>query len=253
MKLLKKFTAVVTAVAMLSVGNIGILQPCIVSGVDASGNMEINATATDQIDVSGTNSLGDLISEEINGAADETAEALANDTYGIYDLNMQGNNANVVCYGKTGATLFVGIYDEKGLQLLASGTHKIVTTDDEVENIEATVAIKGEIPEYFLVKAFMLDKKQIPLCEVYVCENYTESITKVRESVITDYDPELVVNLDEKEDTNFLVLEEKTKKIEYNGTSNILESADDEKLIYVFKNADETITSLGAGDIFYYD
>ena len=195
------------------------------NSVNTSTNM--NTTAS-EFELSGKNSLGNILADELKGATEETAESLENESYGIFDLSMSGNIASVTYYAKIGATLVVALYNEEGTQLLASGTHEIITTDDAVENLTTEITIEGYIPEYYLVKTFILDENQMPLCDEYICELYTEDITKVRESVISDYDPELVINLDESEETNFLVLHETTKQIEYNGTTNTLESADEE-------------------------
>lgn len=100
------------------------------------------------LNVTGTNSLGNLLANEF----EETEDTQNDGMYGISNLIMDGDTASVSYHSKGGATLLVAIYDESGSQLITSGTHDIVTADDTVENQTSEVIINGSLPEFYLGK-----------------------------------------------------------------------------------------------------
>ena len=194
--------------------------------------------------VEGTDSFGSLLSEELNG------ESILADTYidgyAITGLTFDGNTA-AVTYGSLGpARLVVSIYTEDGLTMLSTANTNVSEGEGEV-----TLTMPGEMPEYFYAAAFLLNADDLtPLCDSYDTPMYTREMQELLESTIHDYDAELVMNLDTREDTNFLVFEEDTIRAESSAAVNTVISADDEKLLYVIGNADETVKNLQKGDVF---
>ena len=194
--------------------------------------------------VEGTDSFGSLLSEELNG------ESILADTYidgyAITDLTFEGNTA-AVTYGSLGpARLVVSIYTEDGLTMLSTANTDVSEGEGEV-----TLTMPGEMPEYFYAAAFLLNPDDLtPLCDSYDTPMYTREMQELLDSTVADYDADLVMNLDTREDTNFLVFEEDTIRAESSGAVNTVISADDEKLLYVIGNADETVLGLQRGDVF---
>lgn len=80
---------------------------------------------------------------------------------------------------------------------------------------------------------------------------------KTREQILTktihDFDGFVVENLDEQEDTNFIVYAKGVKEIEMTDQHNVLISADEGKMDYTFDRANEMLKSMQPGDVFYAD
>ena len=194
--------------------------------------------------VEGTDSFGALLSEELNG--ESVIEDTYIDGYAITGLTFSGNTA-AVTYGAIGpARLVVSIYTEDGLTMLSTANTNVAEGEGEV-----TLVMPGEMPEYFYAAAFLLNGDDLtPLCDSYDTPMYTREMQELLDSTVNDYDADLVMNLDDREDTNFLVFEEDTVRAESSSAVNTVISADDEKLLYVIGNADETVKNLQKGDIF---
>ena len=194
--------------------------------------------------VEGTDSFGSLLSEELNG------ESILADTYidgyAITGLTFNGNTA-AVTYGSLGpARLVVSIYTEDGLTMLSTANTNVAEGEGEV-----TLTMPGEMPEYFYAAAFLLNPDDLtPLCDSYDTPMYTREMQELLDSTVNDYDEELVMNLDTREDTNFLVFEEGTVRAESSAGVNTIISMDDEKLVYVIGNADDTVKNLQSGEVF---
>ena len=162
--------------------------------------------------VEGTNGFGALLSEDLLENEDESEESdeVYEDGYGIVDLIVEGSTATVEYYTLETAIVMVAIYDESGLQMLASGKTEIDPDADL-----ATVTIEGEMPEYFMAAAYLLDTYDYsPLCPMYDTPMYTQDMQELLASTVDDYDEELVLNLDDDKTTNFAVYSETTKIIE---------------------------------------
>lgn len=68
---------------------------------------------------------------------------------------------------------------------------------------------------------------------------------------VHDFGSLQVVNLDEREDTNFVVYAEGVQQIVSNETTNMLRTVEEEKQIYVFAAPDEQLRAMKAGDVFW--
>lgn len=68
---------------------------------------------------------------------------------------------------------------------------------------------------------------------------------------IHDFEGYRVENLDEQEDTNFVVYTPDVKQITTTASTNVLQSVDENTLTYTFKNPDAAMKALKAGDVFY--
>ena len=205
---------------------------------------------TDSVTVEGTNGFGNLLSQEITESQEE-AEAADEEYPGGYtvtDLVIEGNTVTVTYDTMEAATLVVALYTEDGMQMLTSTTATV--TPDATE---AELTFEGNMPEYFLASAYLLDSYDFsPLCAAYDTPMYTREMQELLASTVEDYDPEKVLNLDEDETTNFAVYADSTVIIEPEEGVNTVASIDDENSTYVIKNADETISSLSVGDVFAY-
>lgn len=215
----------------------------------AAENENSNATV-DTLDysVSADNSFGELISEKINESGIPSAEN-ENAESSISELTIEGKTAVVEYESTVDCTILVAIYDETTNQMLASGKSEALKNESTV-NVEI---VTDKMPEYFIAKAFILNKNNEPLSPAYSTSFYTEAIQKVNNLKATDFEEEKVLNLDDDDNTNFAVYGENTKVIEYKADSNIPVVIDEESGKYVFSNATVDLKSLSQGDIFSYN
>ena len=215
----------------------------------AAENENSNATV-DTLDysVSADNSFGELISEKINESGIQSAEN-ENAESRISELTIEGKTAVVEYESTVDCTILVAIYDETTNQMLASGKSEALKNESTV-NVEI---VTDKMPEYFIAKAFILNKNNEPLSPAYSTSFYTEAIQKVNNLKASDFDETRVFNLDDDDNTNFAVYGENTKVIEYKADSNIPVVVDEESGKYVFSNVTADLKSLSQGDIFSYN
>ena len=207
-----------------------------------------NTNLENQVTYSGSDSFGSMLAERIDDNQAEQ-EALGNG-FQITDITMYGTTASVTLNAPSACTLVVALYDDDGVQMLASGT-----ADVEAESTDINVDIHADtMPEHYLVKGFLLEINTLnPLCEAYSTPMYTEAMQTLKGLSTTDFSEERVLNLDDNTETNFAVYGKDTIVIEANNSAeNVVVSADDAAGVYVIENADEQILSLQPGDVFAY-
>ncbi|WP_037271550.1 leucine-rich repeat domain-containing protein, partial [Ruminococcus flavefaciens] len=128
----------------------------------------------------------------------------------------------------------------------------VETTVSEGELVNSELkADASKLPQYYLVKAQLFDSLNRPVGKSYTLSRYTKEFQEILATDINDFEQEQVVNLDEDETTNFLVLNEDTVKAESSEEQNTLVSANYDNNVFVFENADESITSLENGEYLY--
>ena len=236
MKATKKMISILLALALL-VNMVPIAQAKSPEAVAESGPMTI----------SGTNSFGNLLSKEIEEDQSELEGKYA-DGYSVVGLTITDAVATVEYSSLEVAILVVAIYTEDGLQMLLSGK---ATVDSERGT--ADVVLEGDMPEYFLASAHLVDAYDYsPLCPSYDTPMYTREMQNLVASTVDDYDADRVLKIGEDNDTNFAVYNEATKVIDFTENVNVVVKADEETATYIIENADEAFTSLNVGDIVAY-
>ncbi|MCC8104159.1 MAG: leucine-rich repeat protein, partial [Clostridiales bacterium] len=205
-------------------------------------------TETESLEVSGEDSVTSLIASTISDAADsEDEDAAGEGTCQILDLTVDGTMATVEFQTTEASDVVVAIYTEDGVQMQASGTASVGSEDTSV-----SITLEGDIPDYFLATAYLLRaESHEPLSQEYSTELYTEEMQDLVEQTINDFDQDLVLNLDEDEETNFAVYSEGTTLITESDSANIL--TDNGDGTYTITEADAEFTSLSVGDIFSYN
>ena len=199
-----------------------------------------------QVTVEGTNDFGELLGDSLEEAQEEQAEE-AVVGYGVTDLTFDGATATVSYETLEPANLVVGVYTEDGSQLLASGSTVV-----QPEGGTAAVTIEGEMPTYFLAKAFLVDTYDFsPLSSEYATPLYTREMQELLASTADDYAADRVLTLGEDRTTNFAVYAEGTRRIQAAEGANLL--TDNGNGTYTVANADESFTTLAVGDVFSYE
>ncbi len=217
--------------------------------VYASENVSDNATDYVQVGsdltVSSDTSMGKLIADKLSQTG---SEQQSNNGYNVLSVTVQGKiaEAEFECAGD--AQLVVAIYSEDGTQLKGIGKTDIEKSDEKVKiNIDIDT-----MPEYFLIKAFIIDNTMSPLCQIYESSMYTKEMQELLEKTTDDFDKDKVLNLDSDKTNNFAVYKDDVTRLS-SGSSNTLVSYDAENGVYTFSNVNSTITQLKADDIFAYD
>lgn len=209
-----------------------------------NSSLEPNSQMETDISVRGTNSFGNLLTNELTAEMDKQEE---NNGCNIFSIEMNGTDATVSFETTENCTLVIAVYDESGEQMLASGNTAVVKGETE-----ALVTIDTDsMPQYYYLRGFLVDSDTLrPVCTVYESPNYTQEMQAFFAKTVNDFDSEKVLNLDESESNNFAVFSNETIIIEQNGTTNRVTKADDSTRTYVIANADNTVKSLKNGDVF---
>lgn len=236
---LKKSVAVVLVATF-------IMSMFVIAPSAAEKENENVAVNTSDYSISGYDSFGEMLASDISDKNEEIMQA--NEEFSLLDVTVNGNVAMVDYEAKEDCTILVAVYDDVTEKMLASGKSQALANQDSVE-----VSIETEVmPEYFILKAFMLDDNNAPLTGCYVEERYTEGVQQVVELEASQFDEERVLNLDDDMSTNFAVYNENTILVEAS-EQNIPAEIDEDNETYVFTMCDEKLTSLTAGDIFVYE
>jgi alpha-tubulin suppressor-like RCC1 family protein len=202
-----------------------------------------NSTQLSNIDmnIEGTNSFGRMLASELD---EKSAEQNESNGCNIYSVEINGNVATADYQTTEDCTLVVGIYSEDGKDMLATGATE-VTTDSELAKVTLDT---DTMPEYFLVKAFLVDSTVFrPLSVAYESPMYTKEMQEFLAKTTDDFDSDRVLNLDDNKKTNFAVY----------GEDVILLDESDGKLTsnsnkYIFTNASDRVKALRNGDTFAY-
>ncbi len=242
--MLRKITAAALAVMMSVTSVIQTFSTYAAAQKTTESSAELS---TESLDIQATNSFGSILAKEISA---EQEEQLANNGCNVFSIEMDGTQANVEFQTVAPCTLVVGVYDESGETLLATGSTEVLH-----DQTRATVSIEIDaMPEYFYLKGYLIDSLGLaPMCTVYKNPNYTQKMQEFFSKTVEDFDAERVLNFDDDPTNNFAVYEESTILIPQNDEGyNVVTSADDTACVYVIENADDSFLSLEVGDIFAY-
>ena len=234
-KILSVFLVVVTLATSLPI--------TVFATDDDVQNGQTVSTDMGDMSITATNSFGEMITDSLNGQTEEMDSG-----HYISDVEYDSNSAVITFVTKQDCTIRVAAYEENTGRMITSASVGALA-----EDTEAVVEFVDELPDYFVLKAFMLDDNAAPLCKAYTCNEMTKVYEDFAATTVDDYDEDKVINLDEDETTNFLVMSDETTTITNDGKTNALVSYDDETGVYTFDNIDEQITSLRKDDIFYFD
>lgn len=210
------------------------------------------STTSDQLSMAATDSLSALLLAGMPDA-DPDAENSGSDAqnYRVIDAGVTGQTATVRYFAAGTADLVVGIYSTDSKQLLASGTIQVEQTEETMAEIPLT----GTLPQYFVLKVFLLDTEEhSALSDTYVSTLFTEEMSDLKEAKASDFDPELVVNLDERDDTNFGVVKADVALLDNDAVApdeNVI-TQDADSYVYTVENPTEEFRNLQAGDTFVY-
>ena len=205
---------------------------------ESEDNLQNNAN----IDVEGTDSVGDILALAIS-EENEKSQERQKSANSITGLDFSESNASVEYQTEEDAEIVVAVYDEQHSRMLASGN-----TDASKDVTVASVTITGDMPQYFVATAFLLDKESHEaLCDSFTTEMYTKDIQDLKNSTTDNYDQDKVVQLEEgNKDSNFAVFNDETKVVTEDSEKNQIKDNGDGT--YTITNMDDTLSDLKAGD-----
>ena len=209
----------------------------------ANQDEETSTITQQEISYDSTNVLGSVVADAMN-----ESESDKNNGYFIQNVTVTGLQASATLSAPDDTTLVIAVYDEKSGVMSTSGKTAVDSTSETV-----TVELaQCDIPEFFKIKAFLLNNENEPVCQNYENVEYTEAYQEFLAKTVFDFDEEKVINLDYGYESNFAVLSDDADIIAQSENENILITNDEENGIYVFENANEEITSLKENDVFYF-
>lgn len=194
--------------------------------------------------VGGDSSFGSLLGNTVN--AEQSRTGGDDFTASISELTVEGTKAVVEYSINAPATVVVAIYSDDGFTMLGSGTA-------EAQPDGTWVAVDIEIakmPKYFTAGAFMLDPEtNNPVSEEYKTTRYTKAYMDIKAATVDDFDPELVLNLDNDRTTNFAVFNENTILADAASGVTVTELGSGR---WQIDNANDSILAMQPGDWFAY-
>lgn len=212
--------------------------------------MNVFATASDyeteeKLTYSANNTVGDALLSAMSETQEETEKSGG---YGIFGLTIEELTVNVSLSAPDNGTLVVAVYDEETMEMVTSGK---VSVNSDMESTTLTLA-DCTLPDYYIIKAFLLDADNAPVCNQYENAEHTKAYEEFFAKTVYDFEEEQIINFDISDESNFAVVTDESTVVAYTKEENIVVTDDYENGIYVFKNANEKITSLVSGDILYY-
>lgn len=217
-----------------------------ISMVPVTAGAENEGTAvSNDVTLEGTSSFGNLLTNTVN----ESQQEGSGEAYGarICDLVIEGTTATVEYTTPVEANLVVAIYDQDSGKMLGSGT-VTVSPEETIAQVEIEIPV---MPYYFSAGAYLLDAAtNDPVSEEFKTDRYTKVMQDILAATVEDFNPELVLNLDNDDTTNFAVFNENTLRAEEGGESN--QVTDNGNGTYTIKNADAQFLAMQPGDTFTY-
>lgn len=218
-----------------------ILYTCIPVTVYATDNYETN----EDVSYSASNALGGVLVDAMN-TSDEELEN--NKGYGVFGVVFNGDSIDVSFAAPDYSTVVAAVYEEDTNKMVTSGMEYVNSDDNAV-----TISFADyDLPEHFIIKVFILDYNNAPVCEVYENKEHTKAFEEFFAKTVFDFKEENVISLNNDTETNFAVVSDDVTVLEIKENENIVVTDDYANGIYVIRNADNQLKSLKRGDCFYY-
>ena len=216
----------------------GAVIPSIAAGRSNSSEASIEQ---DGLRLESTNAVGKVLAK---AASEQTAQQSGD--YGIIDVEIDGNIVNVQINNEESCTVVVAVYDDDTGRMIGSGFCD-AEKDADIVDVELNVS---EVPEYYLLRVFLIDSQKAALCEEYRYIEHTHNFIDAKSKTVDDFPDNVVLNLDESKTNNFAVVADEGIEITTDGVKNILASSEND--VYTFNNIDSQFDSLKVGDVISY-
>ncbi len=194
------------------------------------------------VSIEAENSFAQMLTESMT-----TSTIPENESYYFAGLYIDDNDLLTVNFtNDDDCTLVVSFYDEETEQMLHSEVFEVPAKAKYARfQIDRT-----KLPEYFVVRAFLLGDNNEALCSNFESRDYTKKAMDFKSKTPDDFDSSKVVEL---ENDDFFVLKDGVKRVQPTVFRNKLVSYDSQTNTYEFESVNSHITGLNVGDVFYYN
>ncbi|SEH42029.1 Leucine rich repeat-containing protein [Ruminococcus flavefaciens] len=226
-KLISLLVAATTAMTSLSLSFVPVHAETQADAADASNDSDT--------DINTGGILGDLMSDQFKEISNEQTEA-HNSDYSIYKIEYDANMENLIVdyTAKNDSTIFIGFFNDEGTQLYTS-----LNVDAPAEKKTQVIAEKPEgLPEYYLIKAFMVSKFCEPLTETCTYDKCTKAVQDIISKTADQFDDKKVLRFNENDNNNFLVTKDEYEIINADGEKDVFKEQIDESR-FSFENIDK--------------
>lgn len=228
------------------------LQSLMNRGQDTQTNTEA-VIENDDVTLEGGGGIGGLLTESIQQSQQKEAEKDEEENVSIenkiLDVVMTDNIATVSFNNDKICKIIVAVFDEEGKEMLAHGM--LENIEEYAETAYVTID-NGTIPQYYLLRAFLLDENNVALHKSFESNYYTKAFQEFLAKTTDDFEGDEILSLDDDKTNNFGVFNEGVIKVTAGTDTNVLVSEDHDTKTYVFEKCDETMTSLANGNILYF-
>ncbi|MBQ4565810.1 MAG: hypothetical protein IJA48_05620, partial [Oscillospiraceae bacterium] len=235
----KRLAGVLLAVALL----LSVAQPIVVAAATSSeSNSAVVSPMLEPSDIEyvGTTAFGTMLTEKM---MEKQTEETGSTSY-IRNATYNGWYVDVELENSENATLVVALYDETGETMYASASQSVTEDTDA-----CSLHLDGEIPDYFLLKAFLIGYRDNVICDEYVSYLYTQEMQTLLNSTVEDYPDREILQLDDSGDNNFAVYGENAVVVSSTNSANTVIHADEETGSYVVEHIEDALRTLDKGDI----
>ncbi len=214
------------------------------SALAAQEKSEVSANLEkDGLSVDSTNTIGDILSQSIENQNEEN-----DSSYGIVSAKTKEKYVEVEFVNEQACTLVAALYDDDSGKMLTYALKEV-----EANEAEATLTFNvAKMPEYYLVRVFLVGDKKQALCDDYSYIEKTHNYVEAQAKTVDDFEGEIIINFDEDKTNNFAVVAENGVEISSSNGYNKLAIVDEENGIYTFANIDKSLSSLKAGEVLCY-
>ncbi|MBR3044193.1 MAG: leucine-rich repeat protein [Oscillospiraceae bacterium] len=223
---------------------------------EAPAAMPDQPAVKQQVQVKGTNSVGSFVADSIsksdsnNFANNLSATSPSEEIFSISNLGFDNLTGSIVVSStQTNICQAVVVFVDEETGDIVQEVETIIGAGSNTDTIlQADLDL---LPEYYFVRAMLTDTNGKILSNTYQIAEYTKELQEIAQTDMEDFPDKKVINLDENEDTNFLVLCDETVIAETTETANVLVSADYDNNVFVFSDITEEISGLKKDDYFF--
>ena len=152
----------------------------------------------DDVTLEGGGGIGGLLTESIQQSQQKEAAKDEEENVSIenkiLDVVMTDNIATVSFNNDKICKIIVAIFDEEGKEMLAHGM--VENIEEYAETVDVTID-NGTIPQYYLLRAFLLDENNVALHKSFETNYYTKAHQEFLAKTTDDFEGEEILNLDE--------------------------------------------------------
>lgn len=234
-KIMKRILSVtLVAIMLVSVAPLNSFAVDDNSSVDIEGNT---------LDIDSQNTLGDIIIEEMEKQEEQTET-----NFGVIGVSVSSKSVTVELTNSAACRVAVALYnDDTGVM----DDYILKSVDANAGEVKASFNLTA-MPEFYLLRAFLIGENAEALCEAYTYIEKTHNYIEAQSKTVDDFEGDIIINFDDSKDNNFAVAPENSVEVNPSDGHNVLSDFDDEAGTYTFTNIDEKISSLSVGQVLCY-